>query len=88
MVVIIATNITGRNQLSMRRTLNLAQYDQAFIGMRFPRRIGEEDFKQDLDDSEGRVHRQQYWAMADVVFPAEYGEKSRARSPICAPVST
>ena len=26
LVVIIATNITSRNQLSMRRTLNLAQY--------------------------------------------------------------
>ena len=37
MVVIIATNITSRNQLSMRRTLNLAQYDQAY----FRRQMGE-----------------------------------------------
>ncbi|MDT3321985.1 type II secretion system minor pseudopilin GspK [Shewanella sp. SP1S2-4] len=74
MVVIIATNITGRNQLSMRRTLNLAQYDQAYWYAISAEELAKKILKQDLDDSEGRVHRQQYWAMADVVFPAEYGE--------------
>ena len=30
--------------------------------------------KQDMEDSDGTVHRQQYWALADVIFPADYGE--------------
>ncbi len=74
MVAIIATNITSRNQLSMRRTLNLAQYDQAFWYAISGEELAKKILKQDLDDSEGRVHRQQYWAMNDVVFPAENGE--------------
>lgn len=74
MVVIIATNITGRNQLSMRRTLNLAQYDQAYWYAMSAEELAKKILKQDLDDSEGRVHRQQYWAMADVVFSADVGE--------------
>lgn len=74
MVVIIATNITSRNQLSMRRTLNLAQYDQAYWYSISAEELAKKILKQDLDDAEGRVHKQQYWAMSDVVFPAEYGE--------------
>ena len=74
MVVIIATNITSRNQLSMRRPLNLAQYDQAYWYAISAEELAKKILKQDLDDSEGRVHKQQYWAMSDVVFPAEYGE--------------
>lgn len=73
-IAIIATNITGRNQLSVRRTMNLAQYDQAFWYAISAEELAKKILKQDLDDSEGRVHRQQYWAMADVVFPAEHGE--------------
>lgn len=74
LVAIIATNITSRNQLSMRRTLNLAQYDQAYWYAISAEELAKKILKQDLDDSEGRVHRMQYWAMADMVFPAEYGE--------------
>ncbi|MCP3129367.1 type II secretion system minor pseudopilin GspK [Shewanella sp. KJ2020] len=74
LVVIIATNITSRNQLSMRRTLNLAQYDQAYWYAMSAEELAKKILKQDLEDSEGRVHRQQYWAMSDVVFPAEHGE--------------
>lgn len=74
LVVIIATNITSRNQLSMRRTLNLAQYDQAYWYTISAEELAKKILKQDLEDSEGKVHRQQYWAMSDVVFPAEYGE--------------
>lgn len=73
-VAIVATNITSRNQLSMRRTLNLAQYDQAFWYAVSAEELAKKVLKQDLDDSEGRVHRQQYWAQADVLFPAEHGE--------------
>jgi general secretion pathway protein K len=74
MVAIIATNISARNQLSMRRTLNLAQYDQAYWYAMSAEELTQKVLKQDFDDAKGVVHRQQYWALADVVFPAEYGE--------------
>lgn len=74
LVVIIATNITSRNQLSMRRTLNLAQYDQAYWYAISAEELAKKILKQDMEDSDGTVHRQQYWALADVIFPAEYGE--------------
>jgi general secretion pathway protein K len=74
MVVIIATNITSRNQLSMRRTLNLAQYDQAYWYALSAEELAMKVLQQDFEDSEGTVHLQQYWALANVAFPAEYGE--------------
>jgi len=74
MMVIIATNISSRNQLSMRRTLNLAQYDQAYWYALSAEELAMKVLKQDFEDSEGTVHLQQYWALANVVFPAEYGE--------------
>ncbi|MBB1383461.1 type II secretion system minor pseudopilin GspK, partial [Shewanella sp. SR41-2] len=74
MVVIIATNISSRNQLSMRRTLNLAQYDQAYWYALSAEELAMKVLKQDFEDSEGTVHLQQYWALANVAFPAEYGE--------------
>ncbi|WP_144214447.1 type II secretion system minor pseudopilin GspK [Shewanella donghaensis] len=74
LVVIIATNITSRNQLSMRRTLNLAQYDQAYWYAISAEELAKKILKQDMEDADGTVHLQQYWALADVVFPAEYGE--------------
>ncbi|MCT8988177.1 type II secretion system minor pseudopilin GspK [Shewanella phaeophyticola] len=74
MVVVIATNITSRNQLSMRRTLNMAQYDQAYWYAMSAEELAIKVLKQDFEDAEGTVHLQQYWALANVVFPAEYGE--------------
>ncbi|MCL1115069.1 type II secretion system minor pseudopilin GspK [Shewanella basaltis] len=74
LVVIIATNITSRNQLSMRRTLNMAQYDQAYWYAMSAEELAMKVLKQDFEDAEGTVHLQQYWALANVVFPAEYGE--------------
>ncbi|MDB2386776.1 type II secretion system minor pseudopilin GspK [Shewanella sp.] len=73
MVAILATNITSRNQLSVRRTINLAQYDQAFWYAISAEEITKKVLKQDLEDS-STVHMQQYWAQVDVVFPAEKGE--------------
>ncbi|WP_439332671.1 type II secretion system minor pseudopilin GspK [Shewanella canadensis] len=74
MVAIIATNINSRNQLSVRRTLNLTQYDQAFWYAISAEELTKKVLKQDLDDADDTVHLQQYWAQADVVFPAEHGE--------------
>ncbi|MCL1144201.1 type II secretion system minor pseudopilin GspK [Shewanella gaetbuli] len=74
-VVIIATNITNRNQLSMRRTLNLAQYDQAYWFALSGEELAMKVLKQDFEDADGNiVHRQQYWALADVIFPVDGGE--------------
>lgn len=73
-IAVIATNITGRNQLSIRRTLNLAQYDQAYWYALSAEELAKQVLKQDLDDSSDSVHRQQYWAQADVVFPVEGGQ--------------
>ncbi|MCG9720276.1 type II secretion system minor pseudopilin GspK [Shewanella sp. Isolate7] len=75
MIAIIATNINSRNQISVRRTINLAQYDQAYWYAISAEELVKKVLKQDLDDADdGKVHRQQYWAQADVVFPAEQGE--------------
>lgn len=75
MIAIIATNITSRNQLSVRRTLNLAQYDQAYWYALSAEELAKKILKQDIEDSDdGVIHRQQYWAQADVVLPVEGGQ--------------
>lgn len=73
LISVIATNINGRNQLMMRRTLNLAEYDQAYWYAISAEELAKKVIKQDLDDSDGRAHLQQYWAQTDVIFPAEKG---------------
>ncbi len=75
MIALIAANINGRNQISVRRTINLAQYDQAYWYALSAEELAKKVLKQDLEDSDnGEIHLQQYWAQTDVVFPAEYGE--------------
>lgn len=75
MIAIIATNINGRSQIMVRRTINLAQYDQAYWYALSAEELAKKVLKQDLDDAdEGKIHRQQYWAQADVVLPVEQGE--------------
>ncbi|WP_394132892.1 type II secretion system minor pseudopilin GspK [Shewanella maritima] len=74
MVSIIATNITSRNQLSMRRTLNVAQFDQAYWYALSAEELAMKVLRQDMKDADGTVHLQQYWALADAVFPVEGGQ--------------
>ncbi|NRB22844.1 type II secretion system minor pseudopilin GspK [Shewanella sp.] len=74
MVAIIATNINSRNQLSVRRTLNLTEYNQAFWYAISAEELAKKVLKQDFEDADDTVHLQQYWAQADVVFPADNGE--------------
>lgn len=75
MIAIIATNINGRSQIMVRRTINLAQYDQAYWYALSAEELAKKVLQQDLDDAdEGKIHRQQYWAQADVVLPVEQGE--------------
>ncbi|WP_037444404.1 type II secretion system minor pseudopilin GspK [Shewanella mangrovi] len=73
-IAVLATTISGRNQLSVRRTINLAMYDQAYWYALSAEELARKVLKQDLDDSEGRVHLQQYWALSNVILPAEAGE--------------
>ncbi|MCE9680137.1 type II secretion system minor pseudopilin GspK [Shewanella sp. AS1] len=75
MIAVIATNINSRNQISVRRTINLAQYDQAYWYAISAEELAKKVLEQDLKDADdGKIHRQQYWAQANVVFPAEQGE--------------
>ncbi|MGI2260925.1 type II secretion system minor pseudopilin GspK [Shewanella sp. GXUN23E] len=74
MIAVIAADITGRNQLAMQRTMNLTQYDQAYWYAISAEELAKKVLKQDMEDADGTVHLQQYWALADVVFPAEHGE--------------
>lgn len=74
LIAIIATNITSRNQLAMRRTINLTEYDQAYWYAMSAEQLIKKVLKQDLSNSEGRVYLQQNWATSDVVFPVEQGQ--------------
>ncbi|MBE8167386.1 MAG: type II secretion system minor pseudopilin GspK [Shewanella sp.] len=75
-IAVVAIDITSRNQLAVRRTLNLAQYDQAYWYALSSEELAKKVLKQDLDDAEGKVHLQQYWAQSDVLFPVENGQIS------------
>ena len=69
----LATDITSRNQISVRRTINLAEYDQAYWYALSLEQLSNKVLKQDLDDSDGEVNLGQSWAQTDVVFPVENG---------------
>lgn len=73
-IAVLATSISSRNQIAVRRTINMAMYDQAYWYALSAEELARRVLKQDLDDSEGRVHLQQYWALSDVVLPADGGE--------------
>ena len=70
----VAANITTRNQIAVKRTINLADYDQAYWYAISAEELTKKVLKQDLEDSEGKVHLQQYWAQSDVIFPVENGQ--------------
>ncbi len=70
----VAANITTRNQIAVKRTINLADYDQAYWYAISAEELAKKVLKQDLEDSEGKVHLQQYWAQSDVIFPVENGQ--------------
>ncbi|MDF0534570.1 type II secretion system minor pseudopilin GspK [Shewanella yunxiaonensis] len=73
-IAVLAVSISGRNQVSVRRTINMAEYDQAYWYAISAEELARKVLKQDLDDAEGRVHLQQYWALSNAVFPAEVGQ--------------
>nr|WP_133408529.1 type II secretion system minor pseudopilin GspK [Parashewanella tropica] len=73
LISVLATDITSRNQISVRRTINLAEYDQAYWYALSLEQLANKVLKKDLDDSEGKVNLSQVWAQTDVVFPVENG---------------
>ncbi|GLS83467.1 type II secretion system minor pseudopilin GspK [Paraferrimonas haliotis] len=73
-IAALAVKISGRTQVALQRTLNLAQYDQAYWYAMSAEELAKKVLKQDLDDSEGRVHLQQYWASPNIVFPVDDGQ--------------
>lgn len=70
----VAADITTRNQVAVKRTINLADYDQAYWYAISAEELAKKVLKQDMEDSEGKVHLQQYWAQSDVIFPVENGQ--------------
>ncbi|WP_298775202.1 type II secretion system minor pseudopilin GspK [uncultured Shewanella sp.] len=74
MIAIVATNITSLNQLSVRRTMNVAQYDQAYWYALSAEELAKKILTQDFEDDEESVNLQQYWAQSGLVFPVELGE--------------
>ncbi|GLP95918.1 type II secretion system minor pseudopilin GspK [Paraferrimonas sedimenticola] len=73
-IAALAVDINGRSQLAVQRTLNQAQYHQAYWYAMAAEELAKKVLKQDLDDSEGRVHLQQYWASPNIVFPVDEGQ--------------
>ncbi|WP_299009370.1 type II secretion system minor pseudopilin GspK [uncultured Shewanella sp.] len=74
MIAIVATNITSLNQLSVRRTINMTQYDQAYWYALSAEELAKKILAQDFEDDDESVNLQQYWAQSDMVFPVELGE--------------
>lgn len=73
-ITLISTDIISRNQIAVRRTINLAEYDQAYWYALSAEELAKKVLKQDMVTSGGRVHLKQFWALSDVAFPAEQGE--------------
>ncbi|WP_416351530.1 type II secretion system minor pseudopilin GspK [Parashewanella curva] len=73
LIAVIATDITSRNQISVRRTINLTEYDQAYWYALSLEQLANKVLKKDLDDSKGEVNLSQVWAQTGVVFPVENG---------------
>lgn len=73
-IAIIATDISGRNQLAMRRTINLTEYDQAYWYAMSGEELVKKILKKDFDESKDQVNLGQNWAINNAVFPVEHGE--------------
>ncbi|QIZ78418.1 type II secretion system minor pseudopilin GspK [Ferrimonas lipolytica] len=72
-MVTIAAGMTNRSYLSARRSINLNNHEQAYWYAMASEALAKRALKQDFEDADGTVHLQQYWALADVVYPVENG---------------
>ncbi|WP_298440617.1 type II secretion system minor pseudopilin GspK [uncultured Ferrimonas sp.] len=69
----IAAGMSSRSYLSLRRTINLNNQEQAYWYALASEALTKRVLKQDFDDADGTIHLQQYWATADVVYPVDNG---------------
>lgn len=69
----IAAGMTNRSYLSMRRSINLNNHEQAYWYALASESLAKRALKQDFEDADGTTHLQQYWASADVVYPVDNG---------------
>ncbi|USD37807.1 type II secretion system minor pseudopilin GspK [Ferrimonas sp. SCSIO 43195] len=70
----IAASFSERSRLAVRRTVNHNQYEQAYWFALSAEELAKRALKQDMEDADGTVHLQQYWATADVIYPVEGGQ--------------
>ncbi|ADN74435.1 General secretion pathway protein K [Ferrimonas balearica DSM 9799] len=73
-ITALAAGMTQRSQMSVRRTTNMADFEQAYWYARSSEALAKRVLKQDFEDSDGTIHLQQYWATANVVYPVEHGQ--------------
>ncbi|MBY5994005.1 type II secretion system minor pseudopilin GspK [Ferrimonas balearica] len=73
-ITTLAAGMTQRSQLSVRRTTNMAAFDQAYWYALSSEALAKRVLKQDFEDADGTTHMQQYWATANVVYPVERGQ--------------
>ena len=86
-MVIVASNMSGRLQLELRRTANLTLGKQAWWYAMSAEALVIKVLNQDVKDDPDRVSLGQNWAREDGVFPVEDGTLS-AGCGICNPAST
>jgi general secretion pathway protein K len=72
-MVIIASNMSGRLQLELRRTANLSTGKQAWWYAISTEALVSKILAQDFKDDPKVVSLSQYWARKDVIFPVEDG---------------
>ncbi|TKB47646.1 general secretion pathway protein GspK [Ferrimonas sediminicola] len=70
----IAASFNERSRLAVRRTVNHHQLTQAYWFALSVEELAKRALKQDMEDADGTVHLQQYWATADVIYPVEGGQ--------------
>ena len=72
-MVIIASNMSSRLQLELRRTSNMMTHQQALWYAYGAEALVEKGLKQALKDDD-TINLDQYWAMEGIVYPVENGQ--------------
>jgi len=72
-MVIIASNMSSRLQLELRRTSNLITHQQALWYVYGAEALVEKGLKQSLKDDD-TINLDQYWAVEGMIYPVENGQ--------------
>lgn len=73
LAVIIATNMTSRLTIQMRRAENILLHSQAYWYALGAEQFAMRILQQDMEDDQDLVHRGQYWAQQESSFPVDGG---------------